>query len=94
MSRPLSALEKQRLAEAQAQKEQSRAERSPIIRILATPEGQQLIEHLQAKFRTEGDVFTPGCDPFQAAKQDGHRAVVNYLIRTSKELRNEPATPV
>ena len=73
--------------------ERARAERSRLLALFGTSEGEQVLAELERRFETDLPVFQgkPGTyDPLDAMRRDAHREVF-LVIRHQLELARKEA---
>ena len=75
--------------------ERARAARRRLLAVLGTPEGQQVLTELEARFETDLPVFqgkAGSYDPLDAMRRDAHREVF-LVIRHQLALARKEAEP-
>ncbi len=75
--------------------ERARAARRRLLAVFGTPEGQQVLAELEARFETELPVFqgkSGSYDPLDAMRRDAHREVF-LVIRHQLALAARETTP-
>ncbi len=73
--------------------EKARAARRRLLSVLGTPEGEEVLAHLEERFETSLPVFqgqAGSYDPLDAMRRDAHREVF-LIIRRQLELAREEA---
>ncbi len=73
--------------------EKARAARRRLLAVLGTPEGEEVLAHLEERFETGLPVFqgqAGSYDPLDAMRRDAHREVF-LIIRRQLELAREEA---